>query len=46
MNIFERIRQYKRYRATVEELHRLSNRELSDIGITRSEIPCVARRVL
>jgi uncharacterized protein YjiS (DUF1127 family) len=30
----------------VTELGRLSNRELSDLGIVRSEIPAVARRAV
>lgn len=32
------------YRRTVDELSRLSSRELSDLGLSRSEIPFVARR--
>jgi uncharacterized protein YjiS (DUF1127 family) len=33
-----------RYNTTVYELNRLSNRDLADLGITRSDIPRVARR--
>jgi len=33
-----------KYRRTVDELSRLSNRELSDLGITRNQIEFVARR--
>ncbi|MBO6757152.1 MAG: DUF1127 domain-containing protein [Roseibium sp.] len=32
------------YRRTMDELSRLSNRELSDLGISRSDIEFVARR--
>ncbi|NBN62207.1 DUF1127 domain-containing protein [Microvirga tunisiensis] len=32
------------YRRTVEELSRLSNRELSDLGIGRGDIEFIARR--
>lgn len=40
----ERIRNYRRYRQTMKELQGLSDRELNDIGISRSEIPHVARK--
>jgi len=33
---------WKRYGAAVHELTNLSDRELADIGITRSDIPHVA----
>jgi uncharacterized protein YjiS (DUF1127 family) len=33
---------WRRYRTTVAELERLTNRELSDLGINRGEIPFVA----
>ncbi|GGB54110.1 DUF1127 domain-containing protein [Roseibium aquae] len=33
-----------KYRRTVDELSRLSNRELGDLGITRNQIEFVARR--
>ena len=32
------------YEQSVRELSRLDDRELADIGISRSEIPAVARR--
>lgn len=32
------------YRTAFNELERLSNRELADIGITRSDIPAIARQ--
>jgi uncharacterized protein YjiS (DUF1127 family) len=44
MNIVENYRNWRRYRETVSELSRLSNRHLADLGINRGEIPSVARR--
>lgn len=44
MNILRNYRNWRRYRDTVNELSRLSNRELTDLGITRSEIAAVATR--
>ena len=44
MNLIRNYRNWRRYRETVNELSRLSNRELSDLGIVRGEIPSVARR--
>lgn len=44
MNILRNYRNWRRYRDTVNELSRLSNRELADLGITRSEIVSVASR--
>lgn len=38
-----KIRAYLRYRETVTELSRLSDRELDDLGINRFEIDSVAR---
>lgn len=46
MNILRNYRNWRRYRETVNELGRLSNRELSDLGISRSEIHSVARRAV
>lgn len=46
MNILRNYRNWRRYRETVSELGRLSNRELSDLGISRSEIASVARRAI
>ena len=37
------IRSWLRYRETVRELSRLSNRELNDLGIDRSEIITIAK---
>lgn len=41
--IAAKIRAFLRYRETVRELSRLTNRELDDLGLTRSEIPFIAR---
>ncbi|MDE2444729.1 MAG: DUF1127 domain-containing protein [Alphaproteobacteria bacterium] len=38
-----RINTWKRYNRTVSELQSLSNRELSDLGIARSDISRVAK---
>ncbi|RST87035.1 DUF1127 domain-containing protein [Aquibium carbonis] len=44
MNIIKNYRNWRRFRSAIDELSRLSNRELDDIGITRADIPHVARR--
>lgn len=44
MSIFKNYRNWRRFRTAIDELSRLSNRELDDIGITRADIPHVARR--
>ena len=44
MNLIRNYRNWRRYRETVNELSRLSNRELNDLGITRSDIATVASR--
>jgi len=44
MNLIRNYRSWRRYRATVNELSRLSNRELDDLGITRSDILTVASK--
>lgn len=36
------IREWKRYNQNLSELSRLGDRELADIGISRSDIPRVA----
>jgi uncharacterized protein YjiS (DUF1127 family) len=36
------IRTWKRYNASLNELYQLGDRELADIGISRSDIPRVA----
>lgn len=44
MNIRKSFREWRLYRQTVTELSRMSDRELSDLGISRGDIPFVARR--
>ena len=46
MNLIRNYRNWRRYRDTVNELSRLSTRELNDLGLTKSDIPGVARRAL
>lgn len=46
MNLIRNYRNWRRYRETVSELSRLSNRELHDLGISRSDIPAVARKAI
>ena len=36
------VREWKRYNNSLRELNRLGDRELADIGVSRSEIPRVA----
>ena len=43
MNFMRSYNNWRRYRETVGELHRLSNRELADLGLGRSDIYRVAR---
>jgi uncharacterized protein YjiS (DUF1127 family) len=42
--ISEKVNARRRYREAVSELSKLSDHELSDIGISRSDIEYVARR--
>ncbi|MDR7032768.1 MULTISPECIES: DUF1127 domain-containing protein [unclassified Mesorhizobium] len=44
MNLIRNYRNWRRYMETVSELRQLSNRELSDLGISRGDIPYVARK--
>jgi uncharacterized protein YjiS (DUF1127 family) len=46
MNLIRNYRNWRRYRETVTELSRLSNRELSDLGIARGDISFVARKAV
>ena len=41
--VLAKIRNYLKYRDTLRELGRLSDRELEDIGIARYQIDSVAR---
>ncbi|WP_082469784.1 MULTISPECIES: DUF1127 domain-containing protein [Rhizobium/Agrobacterium group] len=43
MNITRSLNNWRKYRQTVNELGRMSDRELSDLGIGRSDIRRVAR---
>ena len=43
MNFMRSYNNWRKYRETVGELHRLSNRELADMGIQRADIPFIAR---
>lgn len=42
--IARKYRNWKKYRETYDELARLSNRELHDLGIGRADIEFVARK--
>lgn len=44
MNLIRNYRNWRRYRETVNELSRLSTRELNDLGIARGDIAFVARK--
>jgi uncharacterized protein YjiS (DUF1127 family) len=44
MKLIRNFRNWRRYQNTVSELSRLSNHELTDLGISRSDIPAVARK--
>lgn len=44
MSMMSKIRKYRQYRNTMNELSGLTDRELSDIGISRGEIPAIAWR--
>ena len=42
--LYSKWKKWQRYRATVRELNGLTNRDLADLGMHRSEISSVARR--
>jgi uncharacterized protein YjiS (DUF1127 family) len=44
--LFERYDRWRRYNRTLAELKGLSNRELDDLGIGRSDIARVAREAV
>jgi uncharacterized protein YjiS (DUF1127 family) len=46
MALIENIREWRRYRATREALSRLTDRELSDLGLGRGDIEYAARRAV
>jgi uncharacterized protein YjiS (DUF1127 family) len=41
-NVLGVLRSWRRYNASLRELNQLGDRELSDIGISRSDIPRIA----
>jgi uncharacterized protein YjiS (DUF1127 family) len=43
MNVARSLNNWRKYRQTVNELGRMTNRELSDLGIDRGDIRIVAR---
>lgn len=45
MNLTSKFQKWRSYRRTFNELSRLSNRELDDLGLNRGDISSVARRV-
>ena len=44
MNMARSFNNWRKYRQTVNELGRMTDRELRDLGIGRSDIPYVARK--
>lgn len=42
--VLSKIRAWVRYRETVRELSQLTDRELRDVGVSRWEIPTVAKK--
>lgn len=46
MNLARSFNTWRKYRQTVSELGRMSDRELSDLGIGRGDIPHVARQAV
>ncbi len=46
MDILNNVRTWNRVRQTRNELYSLSNRELSDLGIARGDIPRIARNAV
>ena len=41
-NILRALRSWRKFNSSLRELNRLGDRELADIGISRSDIPRVA----
>ncbi len=46
MNMIRNYRNWRAYRDTVNELGRLSNRQLNDLGISRGQIRQVAKAAI
>ncbi|MEI2736278.1 MAG: DUF1127 domain-containing protein [Rhodoblastus sp.] len=42
--IAHKIQEWRRYRASIRELSRLTDRELHDLGIVRADIESVAKK--
>lgn len=45
-DITSRLQEWRRYRATMRELARLSDRELADLGVNRAEIAVISRKAV
>lgn len=46
MNFVKKFKNYRRYKQTVAELSRYSDRELNDMGIVRDDIHRLARKTI
>ncbi len=46
MNLIRSYRNWRAYRDTVNELGRLSNRQLADMGIARTDIERIVRKTI
>lgn len=46
MNLARSFNNWRKYRQTCNELNRMSDRELNDLGIGRSDISAVARKAV
>lgn len=46
MNLINNYKKWLKYRETYNELNRLTQRELADLGLTRHDISTVARRAV
>ena len=46
MNVAHSFNNWRKYRGTVSELGRMSNRKLNDLGIERSDIQRIAREAV
>ena len=46
MNVARSFNNWRKYRQTCSELARMSDRELSDIGVNRADIARIARQAI
>lgn len=46
MNLTRSFERWRRYRRTCDELSRLPERELAELGLARDDIPVVARAAI